>query len=98
MTIWLHGASVGEVLLARILIKELVKILPEADFVLSTMTEQGMEIARKQADVKVRCIYAPLDLAGMVDRSIQKDSACAVYMSGNGIMASFYYGSQESLA
>jgi len=71
-TIWLHGASVGEVLLARILIKELVKILPEADFVLSTMTEQGMEIARKQADVKVRCIYAPLDLVGMVDRSIKK--------------------------
>ena len=72
MTIWLHGASVGEVLLARVLIKELGKILPEADFVLSTMTEQGMEVARKQADVKIRCIYAPLDLVGMVDRSIQK--------------------------
>ena len=71
MTIWLHGASVGEVLLAKILIKELIKILPEADFVLSTMTEQGMEIARKQAGEKVRCIYAPLDLIGMVDRAIQ---------------------------
>ncbi len=71
MTIWLHGASVGEVLLAGILIKELEKILPEADFVLSTMTEQGMEIARKQAGEKVRCIYAPLDLAVIVDRAIR---------------------------
>ena len=72
MRIWLHGASVGEVLLAGILIKELAKILPQADFVLSTMTEQGMEIARKQGGEKVRCIYAPLDLVGIVGRSIQK--------------------------
>jgi 3-deoxy-D-manno-octulosonic-acid transferase len=72
MTIWLHCASVGEVLLARILIKELTKILPEADFVLSTMTEQGMEVARKQDGEKVCCIYAPLDLVGIVGRSIQK--------------------------
>jgi len=72
LTIWLHGASVGEVLLAKILIKELVKILPQAGFVLSTMTEQGMEVARKPGLEKVRCIYAPLDLIGMVGRSIQK--------------------------
>ncbi len=69
--IWLHGASVGEVVLAGILIKELAAILPEADFVLSTMTEQGMEIARKQAGDKVRCIYAPIDLAGLVGRAIR---------------------------
>jgi len=72
MTIWLHGASVGEVLLAGILMKELAEILPEADFVLSTMTEQGMEVARKQAGEKVRCIYAPLDLVGIVGRAIRK--------------------------
>ncbi len=71
MTIWLHGASVGEVLLARRLIKELGEILPDAGFVLSTMTEQGMEVARKPAMERVRCIYAPLDLVGMVGRTIR---------------------------
>ena len=71
-TIWLHGASVGEVLLAGILIREITAIMPEADFVLSTVTEQGMEVARKQVGDKVRCIYAPLDLIGIVDRGIQK--------------------------
>jgi 3-deoxy-D-manno-octulosonic-acid transferase len=68
--VWLHGASVGEVLLAGILIKELKILLPDADIVLSTMTEQGMEIARKNAGERVRCIYAPLDLAGVVGRTI----------------------------
>ncbi|MDX1776433.1 MAG: glycosyltransferase N-terminal domain-containing protein [Desulfobulbales bacterium] len=72
MRIWLHGASVGEVQLARVLINELAEILPEADFVLSTMTEQGMEVARKQVGAKARCIYAPLDLAGIVGRAIRK--------------------------
>ena len=72
MRIWLHGASVGEVLLARLLIKELSAILPEADFVISTMTEQGMEMARKEAGDKVRCIYAPLDLVGIVERAIRR--------------------------
>ena len=72
MTIWLHGASVGEVQLARVLINELVKILPDADFILSTMTEQGMEVAMKQLGDKVRCIYAPLDLVGIVRRAIKK--------------------------
>jgi len=68
--IWLHGASVGEVLLARNLIKKLALILPDADFVLSTVTEQGMEIAGKAAEEKIHCIYAPLDLKGIVNLSI----------------------------
>ena len=72
MRIWLHGASVGEVLLARLLIKELAAILPEANFIISTMTEQGMEMARKEAGDKVRCIYAPLDLVGIVERAIRR--------------------------
>ena len=72
LTIWLHGASVGEVLLAGILIREIAAIIPEAEFVLSTVTEQGMEVAHKQLGNKVRCIYAPLDLIGIVDRVIVK--------------------------
>ena len=72
LKIWLHGASVGEVRLAKILVKELTAILPEADFVLSTMTDQGMEVARQQLGNNILCIYAPLDLAGIVDRAINR--------------------------
>jgi 3-deoxy-D-manno-octulosonic-acid transferase len=72
LRIWLHGASVGEVLLARLLVKELAAILPEAEFVISTMTDQGMEVARKDAGDNIRCIYAPLDLVGIVDRAIRR--------------------------
>lgn len=80
MIIWVHGASVGEVMLAGILIREIAALVPEAEFVLSTVTEQGMEIARKQEGKKVRCIYAPLDLIGIVDRVIAKIKP-ALYVS-----------------
>jgi 3-deoxy-D-manno-octulosonic-acid transferase len=72
LRIWLHGASVGEVLLAKVLIGELTEIYPEAVFTISTVTEQGMEVARKQLPAEVQCIYAPLDLVGIVDRAINK--------------------------
>jgi 3-deoxy-D-manno-octulosonic-acid transferase len=72
LRIWLHGASVGEVLLAKTLIKELAESFPEAFFILSTVTEQGMDVAHDQLGDEVLCIYAPLDLAGIVGRVINK--------------------------
>ena len=96
LRIWLHGASVGEVLLARLLIKELSAILPEADFVLSTMTEQGMEIARKQAGDKVRCIYAPLDLVGIVGRAIRKVQPTVYICLETELWPAFLLGAKRS--
>ncbi|MCF6290331.1 MAG: 3-deoxy-D-manno-octulosonic acid transferase [Desulfobacterales bacterium] len=66
--IWLHAASVGEVQPARALIMELEKMFPDAAFILSVMTAQGMAVARRQLGNRVRCIYAPLDLPGIVGR------------------------------
>lgn len=68
--VWLHASSVGEVQLARALLVELKELLPEAHFILSVMTSRGMELARRELGPDVRCIYAPLDLAGIVDRVV----------------------------
>ena len=72
LKIWLHGASVGEVLLAKTLIKELAEHYPDAYFILSTVTDQGIEVARNQMGDDVLCIYAPIDLAGIVGRAINR--------------------------
>ncbi len=69
--IWFHASSVGEVQVARALVSELKAMLPDAAVVLSTMTEQGRKVAEKQLGGEVQCINAPLDLAGIVDRSIK---------------------------
>lgn len=69
--IWLHAASVGEVQAARAIISELQKYFPHAAFILSTFTEQGQRVARKQLGSEVLCIYAPLDLTIFVNKALE---------------------------
>jgi 3-deoxy-D-manno-octulosonic-acid transferase len=66
--IWLHASSVGEVQAARALLPELKKAWPDADYILSTMTEQGRLTARQQLGDEVHCMYAPLDIHWIVRR------------------------------
>ncbi len=71
LKVWLHAASVGEVQVARALIAELKKIVPLASFVLSVMTEQGRKVAEEYLGSEVRVIYAPLDLYGIVGKTLK---------------------------
>lgn len=60
--IWLHAVSVGEVNLVGVLIKELRQRRPDAEFVVSSTTRTGMELARKKyADLTT--FYCPLDFS-----------------------------------
>ena len=45
--IWLHGVSVGEILAAVPLARELRNLLPEAALIVTTGTETGQSLARK---------------------------------------------------
>ena len=66
--IWLHAASVGEVGALQVLVAELRRRLPEAEFVVTTMTVHGREAARRCLGADVPCLLAPLDVPGIVDR------------------------------
>lgn len=71
LRIWLHAASVGEVQVARALVTEIKNQLPDATIFLSTVTKQGHNVARKQMTPDIPCFYAPIDLAGIVGRSLK---------------------------
>ena len=66
--IWLHAASVGEVQAARAIMAELLRLLPRAEFVLTTMTLHGREVAESQLPAGTTCLLAPLDVPGLVGR------------------------------
>jgi 3-deoxy-D-manno-octulosonic-acid transferase len=70
--IWLHASSVGEIKAAEILASRLRAEIPQAALVLTTMTEQGLRVARQQLDHRIDCLLAPLDLPGAVDRAIHR--------------------------
>lgn len=66
--IWIHAASVGEVLAARVLIRELKSREKKCEYFLSTMTKQGLSVASRQLPPEVFCFLAPLDITFAVRR------------------------------
>ncbi len=69
--IWFHAASVGEVQAAKALIDELDKRNIDADFIISTVTEQGQLAVKRQFGSRVVCLYAPVDLPWIINRFIK---------------------------
>jgi 3-deoxy-D-manno-octulosonic-acid transferase len=71
--IWLHGVSVGEVLAAVPLARELRKLLPDAAMIVSTGTETGQAVARQHfAPLRARLCYFPLDIPWVVRRYLER--------------------------
>ena len=69
--IWIHAASMGEVMAADAVIDHLFQILPGCAIILSTVTEHGHQLAEKQLLGKVHCVYAPIDFTPSVRRSMR---------------------------
>lgn len=67
--VWLHAASVGEVQAARALLPVLREELPDAVLMVSTMTVQGLRVARAQLGSDITCFLAPVDLPFAVKRT-----------------------------
>ena len=69
--VWIHAVSVGEVNLVTILLRALRAAHPDWQFVVSTTSRTGYELARKKyADLSV--FYCPLDFSWAVRTAIRR--------------------------
>ncbi|HHT9119736.1 MAG TPA: 3-deoxy-D-manno-octulosonic acid transferase [Candidatus Hypogeohydataceae bacterium YC41] len=59
---WIHAASVGEMLTSRPLVKALEETFPNWEIILSTNTDTGLSVARKNFGDKLS-FYFPFDLS-----------------------------------
>lgn len=71
-SIWIHCASVGEVLAARPFITALTQRFPTRPVLFSTMTAAGREMAREKLAGTKANFYFPLDLPWVVRRTFKK--------------------------
>ncbi|MBE0583672.1 MAG: hypothetical protein IH612_07875, partial [Desulfofustis sp.] len=69
--VWLHAASIGEITVARTLIEQVQQLVPEASFVVTTMTIHGRDYARSLLPDSQPVYLAPLDVPGVTDRVIR---------------------------
>src|SRR6267154_2296757 len=70
-TIWIHAVSVGEVLAAYPLAKQLKERHRDSRLVVSTTTATGQKLARERMQFADAIFYFPLDWRGPVRRAIK---------------------------
>lgn len=70
-TIWLHGASAGDVLALVPTAKALRLIYPDASLIITAMTNSGYAMAQRHAYVFDCVRYLPWDLPGAVKRTLR---------------------------
>jgi len=69
--VWLHAVSVGEVNLLRPVLAALEQALPDWDFVISTTTLTGFDLARQKYAPRA-VFYCPLDFSWAVNRALRR--------------------------
>ena len=69
--VWLHGASAGDLLSLQPMMKELKQRLPGCCIIVTTMTNSGLAMARKQLAEADVVLYAPYDLPLATRRAVR---------------------------
>ena len=70
--IWLHGASAGDLLSLHPMMRELRQRLPDACIIVTTITNSGIEMARRKLTEADVVLYAPYDLPGATRRAVRR--------------------------
>ena len=70
--IWVHAASVGEVLCSMPLLKKIKREVPDCEVVLTTMTSTGHQTAKKLISEANSVLYFPIDHPLIIWRAIRK--------------------------
>jgi 3-deoxy-D-manno-octulosonic-acid transferase len=76
--LWLHAVSVGEVEIARRLVRELDERAPGLPLLVSATTATGLDLARRTLGERLPVIASPLDLPGPVGRVLDRARPRAV--------------------
>jgi 3-deoxy-D-manno-octulosonic-acid transferase len=88
-TIWIHAVSVGEVLAAYPLAKQLKERYRDRRLVISTTTTTGQKLARERMQFTDTIFYFPLDWRGPVRRAIKTVRPAAVIIVETEIWPNF---------
>lgn len=78
--VWLHAVSVGEVQLLRTIVESLRSQRPNMQYVISTSTDSGFELANKLFSEHCDVVFAPLDFSWAVRNAFHRISPAAIIL------------------
>lgn len=70
--VWIHAASVGEIVAASPIVRELRRQMPERPILVSVVTASGYEMANRIMVEADAVIHAPIDLSFLTARAIDR--------------------------
>jgi len=70
--IWIHAVSMGEINAIGSLVKEILRVLPEFEIVISSTTDTGIARAKKLYGERHRVFFFPLDFSLAVRRALRR--------------------------
>ncbi|MEO7934229.1 MAG: glycosyltransferase N-terminal domain-containing protein [Chthoniobacterales bacterium] len=79
-TVWLQSISVGETQVALKLAREWTLRKPDLQIVISVTTSTGFDLASRVAGKNLHVIYNPIDLAGIVRRTLNAVQPAALVL------------------
>jgi 3-deoxy-D-manno-octulosonic-acid transferase len=79
--IWVHAASVGEVLCCIPLLKKIRKEFPHLKIILTTMTSMGKETAQSYLPEADLVLFVPIDYPLFIRRAIEKIEPCLLLIA-----------------
>ncbi|HTG01248.1 MAG TPA: 3-deoxy-D-manno-octulosonic acid transferase [Nitrospirota bacterium] len=88
--IWVHAVSVGEVMAAHPMIKELKKKYPDRKLILSTVTVTGNYTAQRRVPEADAVFYFPFDYPWIVRRVIQGLNPVIVLVAETELWPNFF--------
>lgn len=88
--IWVHAVSVGEVMAAHPLIRELKKQYPRRKLILSTVTVTGNHTAKQRVPEADAVFYFPFDYPWIVRRVISRINPALVLVAETELWPNFF--------
>ena len=70
--IWIHGASIGEIVATSAIVKEIKKVMPERKVLVSSFTVAGYNMAQQIIPEADGYIYFPLDLPWVAESVVRR--------------------------
>ncbi|GIK32327.1 MAG: 3-deoxy-D-manno-octulosonic acid transferase [Armatimonadota bacterium] len=93
--VWLHAVSVGEVVAARPILKELRAAWPQAEVVLSVTTSSGHQIAESLVpELADHLVYFPIDLLRFQVRAMSSARPSVVAVMETELWMNFFWAAK----